>query len=140
MKKFLLTIGMMILALTAMPAMTGAQVQIDTQYQPGYAATIPKAMLTNRATPFNVILQLIAGGLIYAAGPVAVLMIAIGGFRYVTSRGDQAQMENAKKNILWAIIGLLVIIVSYAIVTNIINIVSTTGVVETDIVDPELGY
>jgi len=131
MKKSLLTIGMMMLAIFSMSTQVNAQVkgvQIDKELLPGYAATIPASVGGNQATPISIILQLIAGSLIYAAGPAAVLMIAIGGFRYVVSHGDTTQMEGAKKTIMWAIIGLLVIIVSYAIVTNIINIASTTTV------------
>jgi hypothetical protein len=127
MKKFLLTICLITVTLVTLPEIGAAAVQIVDDLKPGYAAEIPLAV-GNRAAPINVILQLIAGSLIYAAGPAAVLMIAIGGFRYVVSHGDTTQMEGAKKTIMWAIIGLLVIIVSYAIVTNIINIASTTTV------------
>lgn len=140
MKNFLITICLIVTALTLNPALTSAQVQIKGDLLPGYAATLPKTTDGSRATPINIILQLIAGSLIYAAGPAAVLMIAIGGFRYVASHGDQTQMEGAKKTIMWAIVGLLVIIVSYAIVTNIINIVATTGTVGSDDYNPELGY
>ncbi len=124
MKKFLLTFGIMILALLAIPVVTGAQVQIKPEYLPGYVATLPKTAEGSDAG--NVILQLIAGSLIYVTGPVAVLMIAIGGFRYVISHGETTQMEAAKKTILWAIIGLLVIIVSYSIVRNVIDIAAST--------------
>jgi hypothetical protein len=55
-------------------------------------------------------------------------MLAIGGFRYVISHGDQTQMEAAKKNITWAIIGLLVILVSWIIVSNVIKVVTQTAV------------
>jgi hypothetical protein len=46
----------------------------------------------------------------------------------VISHGDQTQMENAKKTITMAIVGLLIIIVSYAIVRNVINVIRDTGV------------
>jgi hypothetical protein len=49
-------------------------------------------------------------------------MLAIGGLRYVMSHGDQTQMEEAKKTITYAIIGLIVIVLSYAIVSNIIRL------------------
>lgn len=75
----------------------------------------------------NFILQLVAGGLLYLAGPVAILMIAIGGQRYVTSHGNQNMMEGAKKTLTWAIVGLLIVILSYAIVKAIISIVVATA-------------
>ena len=126
MKKFLIIGIVMILALALLPLGASAQVQIDPNLKPPFAANITSPE-GNTASVANIILQLIAGSLIYAAGPIAVLMLAVGGFRYVTSHGDQNQMEGAKKTIIWAIIGLLVIIVSFAIIVNIINIAGTTG-------------
>jgi len=104
-----------------------AQVVTNPDLRPGYAVNIDTSKSTNRAAVGNTILQLIAGSLIYAAGPLAVLMIAIGGFRYVISHGDQTQMEGAKKTITMAIIGLLIIIVSYVIVSNVISISQSAG-------------
>jgi hypothetical protein len=117
-----------------MPVMVFAQgtaqgVTMEDSLRPQYATnfSLNPNSTSSRAAVGNIVLQLIAGSLIYAAGPVAVLMIAIGGFRYVISHGDQTQMESAKKTITWAIIGLIVIIFSYAIVTNIIKIAENTG-------------
>ncbi len=110
-----------------------AQVPMDPSLRPEYAVNInaPGTGQSYAANSGNIILQLIAGSLIYAAGPVAVLMLAIGGFRYVISHGDQTQMEAAKKNITMAIIGLLVILVSWLIVSNVINVVTQTAPAET---------
>lgn len=61
--------------------------------------------------------------ILYASGSVAVLLLIIGGIRYIASFGIQEQMEAAKKSIKFALIGLLVVILAYAIVTNIIDLV-----------------
>lgn len=118
-----------ILVLTAvlLPIMAHAQVQMNPDLKPEFAANITPTGNVNRASMINVLLQLAAGALIYAAGPIAVLMIAVGGFRYVVSHGDQTQMEEAKKTITWAIIGLFVIIISWALVTNVIRVLEATG-------------
>jgi hypothetical protein len=110
-----------------------AQVPLNDNLRPENAVYIPvespgESRQNASANVANVVLQLIAGSLIYAAGPIAVLMLAIGGFRYVISHGDQTQMEAAKKNITWAIIGLLVILVSWIIVSNVIKVVTQTAV------------
>lgn len=109
-----------------------AQVVINPDLRPTNAVYMPvsktgtsETAMSSAANVANTILQLIAGSLIYAAGPLAVLMIAVGGFRYVISHGDQTQMEAAKKNITWAIIGLFVIMVSWIIVSSIIRILTT---------------
>lgn len=53
-------------------------------------------------------IQTIVNVLSAAVGVVAVIMIIIGGFRYVTSGGDSARVTSAKNTILYAIIGLVI--------------------------------
>jgi len=55
------------------------------------------------------------------AGLVAILFLIIGGFRYVTAGGNEETAEAAKKTILNAIIGIIVIILSYVILRVIEN-------------------
>ncbi|MEK7556672.1 MAG: pilin [Patescibacteria group bacterium] len=50
------------------------------------------------------------------ASVVALLFIIIAGIRYVTSSGDEKHAEQAKKAIIYAVIGLIVIGVAAAIV------------------------
>jgi hypothetical protein len=50
------------------------------------------------------------------AGLIAVLFLIIGGFRYITSAGNEETAEQAKKIIINAIIGVVVIILSFVIV------------------------
>lgn len=57
--------------------------------------------------------------LLLLAGIIAVLMLIIGGFWYLTSAGNEEQAEKGRKAIINAIIGLVVIILSYAIVMAI---------------------
>jgi hypothetical protein len=54
--------------------------------------------------------------LTYLIGSVSVLMIIYGGFRYVISRGDASNIKAAKETILYAVVGVVVAIVAYAIV------------------------
>lgn len=48
-------------------------------------------------------------------GGVAVLFLILGGYRYITSQGNQDQIEVAKKTILYSIIGLVVLFASFLI-------------------------
>jgi len=59
-------------------------------------------------------------------GAVAVVMIIIGGFRYVTSSGDSARVTAAKNTILYALIGLIIVALSQIIVRFILNRSATT--------------
>jgi multisubunit Na+/H+ antiporter MnhB subunit len=54
--------------------------------------------------------------LLYLAGAIAVVMIILGGIRYASSNGDQNAVTGAKNTIMYAVIGLVVTILAYAIV------------------------
>jgi hypothetical protein len=49
-------------------------------------------------------------------GIAAVIMIIVGGFRYITSGGNDASVTSAKNTILYAIIGLVVVALAQIIV------------------------
>jgi cytochrome bd-type quinol oxidase subunit 2 len=55
--------------------------------------------------------------LIFLVGAISVIMIIIGGLRYVISNGDSKATESAKNTVLYAVIGIVVAIAAYAIVT-----------------------
>ncbi|MCD6422400.1 hypothetical protein J7L13_03590 [bacterium] len=61
------------------------------------------------------IVKLIFNIMFGGAGLVAVFYLVYGGYLYITSGGGE-QAENAKKTILNAIIGLVVILIAFAIV------------------------
>lgn len=51
----------------------------------------------------------------------AFFAIVAGGFYYISSEGDSSKAEIGKKAVIYAIIGLVLAILSYAIITAIIN-------------------
>ena len=59
--------------------------------------------------------------LLFIVGAVAVIMIIIGGIRYVTSNGDGNQVTAAKNTVLYSVIGLVVALLAYAIVNFVLN-------------------
>lgn len=54
-------------------------------------------------------------------GIIAVIVIIIGGVLYMTAQGDPAKITTAKKAILYAVIGLVVALLSFAIVNFILG-------------------
>ena len=50
-------------------------------------------------------------------------MLIIGGIRYVISGGDSKKVTDAKNTIMYAIIGLIIAILAYAIVNFVITAV-----------------
>ena len=59
------------------------------------------------------------------AGVAAVVMIIVGGFRYITSAGDSTRVTSAKNTIIYALIGLVIIALAQIIVRFVFN--KTTG-------------
>ncbi len=73
--------------------------------------------------PITAFIQILAGALLMIAGGVAVIVIAVAGVMYVTAGGRQQQMEFAKNTLMYAIIGMLVMIFSYYIVQFVIKLI-----------------
>jgi hypothetical protein len=68
--------------------------------------------------------QNILGVLLSFAGVVALFFIILGGFKFITSGGDPKQVEGARQTLTYAIIGLVVILLSFFIINLIAE---TTG-------------
>jgi hypothetical protein len=64
--------------------------------------------------------------MLYVLAIIAVIMIVIGGIRYTTSNGDSSQLKSAKDTILYAVVGLVVAIMAFAIVNFVITNVAKT--------------
>jgi hypothetical protein len=54
-------------------------------------------------------------------GFVAVVMIIVGGFKYITSNGDAAGIASAKHTVIYAIVGLLLVAMAQLIVRFVLN-------------------
>jgi uncharacterized membrane protein YuzA (DUF378 family) len=60
-------------------------------------------------------------------GIVAVIMIIVGGLKYITSGGDSNNVSSAKSTIIYAIIGLVVVALAQFIVQFVLNKVTSSG-------------
>lgn len=74
---------------------------------------------------FGVLLTRIINYFLGLVGLIAVLMLVIGGIRYITSGGNEQTIEKAKQTILYAIIGIVIVVLAYAIVFTITNTLRT---------------
>ena len=54
-------------------------------------------------------------------GFIAVIMIIYGGFLYVTGAGNQEKIDSAKKIIMYSIVGIIFILLSFAIVNTVLT-------------------
>jgi len=76
---------------------------------------LPKPDLTSNTVQHA--LQLFFG----IAGATAFLIIVLQGFRYVLSRGDANAVKSAKEAIIYAVIGLVITMTGYGIVTFVVG-------------------
>lgn len=63
------------------------------------------------------------------AGGIAIIYLIIGAFGYFTAFGNEEKATKAKQTITWAIAGVVLIILSKVIISEIWNIVSPTPIV-----------
>lgn len=123
-----------LLALLAVPALAlgvlaapAAYAQENCQVTGGIASSADCARgdktpgsLTGDGTDQGVF-RTVANVLLFIIGAVAVIMLIIGGIRYTISQGDSSAVQSAKNTILYAVIGIIVAILAYAIVNFVIT-------------------
>lgn len=59
--------------------------------------------------------------LLFLVGVISVVMIIVGGILYAVSAGDQARITKAKFTIIYAVAGLVVALLAYAIVNFVVT-------------------
>ena len=104
MKKFLSTTTVGLLSLLPVSALA-------------YTAPDVGIITTEPDTTAAAILNNVIGWILLLVGGVAVLFIIWGGIQYVTSSGNKDKAEQAKKTLLYAVIGLIIIVLADVIVS-----------------------
>ena len=62
--------------------------------------------------------------LLFVIGAISVIMLIIGGIRYTVSAGDSGNVTAAKNTIMYAIIGLVVAFLAFAIVNWVLGAIT----------------
>ncbi len=57
----------------------------------------------------------------FVVGVAAVIMMIIGGLKYITSNGDSNSITSAKNTVLYALIGIVIFLLSQAIVIFVLS-------------------
>ncbi|MBP9802556.1 hypothetical protein KBC40_03125 [Patescibacteria group bacterium] len=60
-------------------------------------------------------------GILGITGAIALVMIVIGGITWMTSAGNADRVRRGKDTLLWSILGLLIIFLSYAIINFVLG-------------------
>lgn len=69
----------------------------------------------------NSLIATIINLLSIAVGVISVIMVIVGGFKYVASNGDQAGVTSAKNTIMYAVVGLVVVALAQVIVNFVLS-------------------
>ena len=108
----------LLFALTALPALAALETGIEYGTYTGLGT---KDLREGIMSIVNVMLGFL--------GILAIIMILWGGFRWLTSAGNEERVDEAKKIIVAGIIGLVIILTAYAITVFVIEqlIIATGG-------------
>lgn len=130
MKKFLLII-FTLTSLMAVAGLGGSKLALaDTkgEIQNGVCGASGQASCTpgNAGTNLEGTISTVVNILSAAAGVAAVIMIIIGGFRYVTSAGNAETAKNARNTLVYAVVGLIIVALAQLVVHFVLT-QTTTG-------------
>jgi hypothetical protein len=92
----------------------GANLDVDSNCQTGVTGE-------DATNTINNIIATVINIFSFIVGVVSVIMIIIGGFRYITSGGDSNNVTAAKNTILYAIIGLVIVALAQIIVRFVLR-------------------
>ena len=122
MKKIVTTLALM--SLLAVPGSALAQIPDDTAQDIGFDVSEIDQEFQGIRTQGALIDSLIniINALLLIAAIVAVVFVIIGGVRYVTSQGDEDAAIIAKNTIIYAIVGIIIIILSAVLINFFVSI------------------
>jgi hypothetical protein len=126
MKKKMLK-GLMVVAMVlaiAVPAIVVGQNALALDFGINYANQTGLANTDPRQMAANIINIALA-----CLGILAVVIILIGGFKWMTAGGNEEGVEEAKKILTAGVIGLVIILASWGIATFVLNsLLHATGI------------
>jgi hypothetical protein len=89
------------------------------------SASVDSVCAASGTDSINSIIKNVVDILLYIVGAVSVIMLIVGGLRYATSAGNSNSVAAAKSTIMYALIGLGVSVLAYAIVQFVIGAITT---------------
>lgn len=99
----------------------------DTSVSSGSGGGITNPLSGGSGQTITSVLKAIIQWMLGLVGFLALIALIIGGGRMVIDFGNEDQVHKAKTTILWAVIGLAVVILSYAILNIVTSEVLKTG-------------
>jgi hypothetical protein len=119
-KHFLLVTGLMTMALLLVNSL-GVDIAMAQAIDPEADQPAIIRALSGGQTGLRGIVLTIINFFLGFLGLLAVVMVIYGGFLYVSSAGNEENVNKAKKILLYAVVGIVVIIVSFALVNTLLG-------------------
>jgi hypothetical protein len=100
-----------------------AQLKCESGFKSNGVTCVPDTGRGGLASTTSVqdLLVKVISFLLLLAGGLAVLFVIIGGFRYLTSGGNEEAAKKGKKTLIYALAGIAIVVLSYAIVNVIVS-------------------
>ena len=119
----LILAGLLVVPTVALAVAPAASAEGDFTLTNGVNSARGEGVSDNTASPESLVKQFV-NIFLFAVGALSVIMLIWGGIRYVLSGGDSGAVSSAKKTILYAVVGLIVAILAYAIVNFVITTIA----------------
>lgn len=120
---FMITLSFVVGGLSFMPALAYADAKSDVCDGVGLTGS---SCSGGSGPSVDSTIKLVINVLSFIVGIAAVIMIIIGGLKYVTSQGESNSTASAKNTILYAIIGLVVVALAQIIVRFVLSRATNT--------------
>lgn len=116
----LILAGLLVVPTIALATAPAASAEGDFTLKGGVGSAQGEGVDKVAADPESLVKQFV-NIFLFAVGALSVIMLIWGGIRYTTSAGDSNKVQAAKNTVLYAIVGLVVAILAYAIVNMVIG-------------------
>lgn len=133
-KRIILTLAAIVALGTPalVPAAVFAQTEIKNGLCNGTALNVDNAggnvgcTVNDTSTNFNTLLKRIINIFSAIVGVIAVIMIIVGGLKYITSGGESSNVSGAKNTIIYALVGLIIVALAQFIVRFVLSNANTS--------------
>jgi len=78
--------------------------------------------VTDNTTDFRELVLRIVDNVLKFLGLLAVIMVIYGGITYVTAAGDDEKVGKAKNIILYSVIGIVIVLLSFALINTVVGL------------------
>lgn len=122
MKKLIIALLFMVGFIAAGVALSSSGAMAIDPFEQCNAQNSDSSVCSSTDDNVNDLIGTIVNTMLFIVGALAVVVIIVGGIMFVTSAGNQQSVTNAKNAVLYAVIGLVVAFLAYAIVNWVFDI------------------